>query len=225
MPSVVDVKVSNADISAVAYTGPHIRIDVDTVTPSGIAYQQHAYSTTATYDTYDQGWWFINRNADMFHTPPANPATIARPDLTDANPHTTLTANNVHGNTNRFTAQDGTQTIAQGDVIEDHLFYMEYLNEQPSATFANHLTDAEAEATDDGGWRLACALEYMSVVCIHMSDFPTIFSEHGVVNYWLNDAYVFSTGQKQYAWALQNISRRTPGTTAYAGLYCRKGTW
>lgn len=229
MPSVVDVKVSNADITAVAYTGPHIRVDVDIPAPaSGIAYQQHAYSTTSTYETYDQGWWFINRNSGLYHTRPSNPATFANLDGSSANPHSTLVDNNVHGNKNRFTAQDGTQTISAGDVIEDHLYYMEYLNEQPSATFANHLTDSEAETTDGGTtnhWRLACAIEYMSIICLHTAGWPTIFSEHSTVNYWLNDAYVFNTSQKQYAWALQNISRRTPGTTTYAGLYCRQGTW
>ena len=228
LPSVVDVKVDNADVTAAAYNGTLIRINVDTITPSGWAYQQHPFSTTSTYETYDQGWWFINRNADMYHTNPDNPATIAALDSSSATPNLTLIENNVHGNKNRFTAQDGTQTIAVGDVIEDHLYYREYINEQYTASFSNHLANAEADTTDGGAtnkWMLATPLEYYSIISIHDADWPAIFSDHTASNYWLNEAYVFNTSQKHYGWALQNISRRTPGTTAYFGLRSRKGTW
>ena len=221
-------KLTNADITGVVETVDEIQVTADITTPSGILYAQILHTVDTSYDTYDHGWWFINRNSELRNPTVSNPATIQMLDLAAADPYATLKYDNVHGNKNRFTAQDGTQTVAAGGVIEDHLYYMEWINTFfAAASQTTHYTDAEADTTDGGAtnhWRLASATDLVSIwdygdSAVYNSLFPFT-----ATNIWTSDRYAPSSTNSLYSWGGVAFSRRA-GTATYSGCYCRKGTW
>jgi len=120
------------------------------VTPSGIAYQRPQLTgQTTSYRTGDDGWHYANGTYD--YTPPLNPTYIA--ELSD---FITLVNNNVFGNTNRFTDENGGQTYLNEYVI-DHYTGLGY-KRVPNSIFVNwnNSIDAANSATDFGfnDWRV-----------------------------------------------------------------------
>lgn len=224
-----DVKIVNATIDSLVDSGTQIEVTVDTITPSGIQYKQIEHGVLDTYTLYDEGWWSINRGADMRNTIPDNAAIIAQLNNAATDPFSTLKNLNIHGNNNRFTAQDGTQNFISGGVIEDHLYYTEWINTYfANATLSAHLNAAEANTTSGGTtvkWRLASQRELMSIIDMNStngypSEFP--FSSSST---WTASRYRPSSTQQLYNWGGVLFSRRVPGTFAYRGCYMRRGTW
>ena len=225
-----NVKVTNADITTVTETATEIEIAVDVVTPSGIAYNKILYGQRNTYNTYDIGWWLSNRASSLIFANPANPETVQDLNIT-ATPsaYSVLKYNNIHGNTFRFTAQDGTQTFVAGAVIQDHLYYLEWINTAFANTFlTTHYTNAEADTTDGGAtnhWRLSSAEELASLFDNTRTTGFVIEMPFTAVNRWVSTRYSVSTTLQLYNWAGQLFSRRNPSGYSYQGAYCRKGTW
>lgn len=222
-------KLTNADITSVVETATEIEVTATVSSPSGIQYSQILRTVDTSYDTYDNGWWFINRNAELRNPTLPYPATIQTLDLAAADPHGTLKYDNVHGNKNRFTAQDGTQTVAAGGVIEDHLYYMEWINTFfANDTLANHLANSEADTTDGGAtnhWRLCSARDLISLFDYGSSSVYNSLFPFTATFIWTSDRYSPSSTLSLYCWGGVAFSRRGAGTYAYRGAYCRKGTW
>lgn len=222
-------KLTNADITSVVETATEIEVTATVSSPSGIQYSQILRTVDTSYDTYDNGWWFINRNAELRNPTLPYPATIQTLDLSAADPQGTLKYDNVHGNKNRFTAQDGTQTVSAGGVIEDHLFYMEWINTFfSSATRANHLANSEADTTDGGAtnhWRLCSARDLVSLFDYGNSSVYNSLFPFTATYIWTSDRYAPSSTLSLYCWGGVAFSRRSAGTYTYRGAYCRKGTW
>lgn len=222
-------KLTNADITSVVETATEIEVTATISSPSGIQYSQILRTVDTSYDTYDNGWWFINRNAELRNPTLPYPATIQTLDLAAADPHGTLKYDNVHGNKNRFTAQDGTQTVAAGGVIEDHLYYMEWINTFfANDTLANHLANSEADTTDGGAtnhWRLCSARDLISLFDYGSSSVYNSLFPFTATFIWTSDRYSPSSTLSLYCWGGVAFSRRGAGTYAYRGAYCRKGTW
>lgn len=119
---------------------------------SGIAYQfggTHWSGQSTSYRTGDEGdlygtSWFS-------YAPPVYPTHYAR---LGAN-RTTLAANNIHGNTDRFTDRSGGQTYSD-DIVQDHLTGIEWYRVLQTAATWNDAIDG-AEALSVGGstdWHL-----------------------------------------------------------------------
>jgi hypothetical protein len=123
---------------------------------SGIAYQFGlvlASGQTTAYRTGDEGSF----RADGFfgYTPPVYPTSFA---LLGAD-FVTLASNNIHGNTLRFTARDGSAAATSGlRIVQDHLTGLEWRvpASMPAATTWNTAIDT-AVADSTGGstdWRI-----------------------------------------------------------------------
>lgn len=117
-------------------------------TPSGIVYQFGyglASGQTVTYRTGDEGSY---RAAGFFeYTRPSYPSSFA--SLASGDWYT-LAANNIHGNTTRFTNTAGGAAATSGDrIIQDHLTGLEWWipGSLPSATTWNNAIDACEAAT------------------------------------------------------------------------------
>jgi hypothetical protein len=113
------------------------------IIPSGIAYQ-FGYALWSgqqvSYRTGDEGWLFQNGWFD--YTPPVYPLNYAKMGAD----WYTLQANNIHGNTSRFTDRTGAQTYATA-VVQDHLTGIEHglliANSAAAATWNNVIDGAE----------------------------------------------------------------------------------
>lgn len=222
----LEIKGMNFNILSAIQVGNVIQI---TFEGDGIQYNQIKREVDTSYDLYDNGWWFINRPAELRNPVLPAPAVIQKLDPLAADPFTTLKYDNIHGNKNRFTAQDGSQTVPAGGVIQDHYEYMEWINTFfANATRDTHLANAEADTTDGGAtlhWRLAGRRDLFSIIDDSNSGaFASIFPFTNT-NIWTSDRYAASSGNSLYAWGGQLFSRRVAGAYAYRGCYCRKGTW
>jgi hypothetical protein len=119
---------------------------------SGIAYQRGRglwSGQTTVYTAGDEGTlvaagWFDD-------APPIYPTHYA-----NISSWLVLTVNNIHGNTNRFTAPDGTQTYTDR-IIQDHLTGYEWYVPSPPSTGAFTAAIAAALALNYGGntdWKI-----------------------------------------------------------------------
>jgi hypothetical protein len=200
------------------------------ITPSGIAYNKILYGQRTTYNTYDIGWWLSNRSSDLIVTDPEVAETEQYLNI-GATPsaYSVLKYNNIHGNTFRFTAQDGTQTFVAGAVIQDHLYYLEWINTAfANALLTTHYTNAEADTTDGGAtnkWRLSSQEELASLFDNTRTTGFVIEVPFTAVNRWTSTRYSVSATLQIYNWAGQLFTRRNPTGYSYQGAYCRKGTW
>ena len=113
---------------------------------SGIAYKfgTHMWSGQQTsYRTGDEGYYWTN--GLYTYTEPVYPLTFAR--LSD---FSTMAANNVHGNTLRFTDRNGLAAATSGNrVVQDHLTGLEWYipSSLPAATTWNNAIDAAESST------------------------------------------------------------------------------
>lgn len=113
---------------------------------SGIAYKfgTHLWNGQQTsYRTGDEGYYWTN--GLYTYTEPVYPLTFAR--LSD---FTTMAANNVHGNTLRFTDRNGLAAASSGNrVVQDHLTGLEWYipASLPAATTWNNAIDAAESST------------------------------------------------------------------------------
>jgi hypothetical protein len=106
------------------------------IVPSGIAYIRPQPTGQPSTVTGDESWIYAN---DPFSPPPANPIHVA--ELAD---FFTLKNNNVFGNTDRFTALDGTQSYVNNYMICNHMGIGVYTAIQGAATFLEALAAAES---------------------------------------------------------------------------------
>jgi hypothetical protein len=118
--------------------------------PSGIAYargRQHWNGDTVLGTTYHAGC-----EGDMFaagwfdYVPPVYPVSYARLAT-----WSTLTSNNIWGNTNRFTDRAGSSPATSGDrVIQDHFTGYEWYIPGTLTTYTWNLALDAAAALNDG---------------------------------------------------------------------------
>jgi hypothetical protein len=113
---------------------------------SGIAYKfgTHLWNGQQTsYRTGDEGYYWTN--GLYTYAEPVYPLTFAR--LSD---FSTMAANNVHGNTLRFTDRNGLAAATSGNrVVQDHLTGLEWYipSSLPAATTWNSAIDAAESST------------------------------------------------------------------------------
>jgi hypothetical protein len=113
---------------------------------SGIAYKfgTHLWNGQQTsYRTGDEGYYWTN--GLYTYAEPVYPLTFAR--ISD---FSTMAANNVHGNTLRFTDRNGLAAATSGNrVVQDHLTGLEWYipSSLPAATTWNSAIDAAESST------------------------------------------------------------------------------
>jgi len=205
----LDVPVEYVNGSAVGSLVTGVWTIPNPATPSGVYYRRPVYNQYNSYDnagsidnaasSYDEGWHLRNGNYD--YTPPVYPATFAALDFTSTDPFVTLAENNVAGNTNRFTAADGTQTYPDVYVV-DHLTGLGYwANEANSNNKAWDVHLAYTNTATEGGysdWRMCTNEELNMIFSENSTGFQAPFNNIGTGSIWsattfpesLTDAYV-----------------------------------
>jgi hypothetical protein len=187
--------------------------------PSGIVYKRPVYSQYNSYNdagtidnaaaSYDEGWHL--RNGSYNYTPPAYPATFAALDFTNSNPFIVLASNNSFGNTNRFTAADGTQTYPNEYVV-DNLTGLGYWADEVngSSNWAAQL--AYANAASEGGysdWRMATNEELNMIFSENSAGFPAPFNNIGTGAIWSATTFPESLTQAYVTFATKGWTRNT----------------
>jgi hypothetical protein len=187
--------------------------------PSGIVYKRPVYSQYNSYNdagtidnaaaSYDEGWHL--RNGSYDYTPPAYPATFAALDFTNSNPFIVLASNNSFGNTNRFTAADGTQTYPDNYVV-DNLTGLGYWADEVNgnSTWAAQL--AYANAASEGGysdWRMATNEELNMIFSENSAGFPAPFNNIGTGAIWSATTFPESLTQAYVTFATKGWTRNT----------------
>ena len=142
--------------------------------------------------------WHID-NGSYDYTPPPNPTHYAALDFDAANPFITLVDNNIHGNKNRFTYTDGTQTYAQ-TITEDHYTGLIWgTSYQASAIYATNL--ANIHALTHAGislWRVPTVQENLTISNESLSGGAlnyAPFSKTDTVEHWSNETLAASASR------------------------------
>lgn len=205
------------------------------VSPSGICYQggihlwsgaEVSYRTGDEKDAYDNGLFTFTR--------PAYPTSYA--ELASGS-WDTLTANNVHGNTSRFTARDGAAAATSGDrIIQDHLTGYEFY---VAGSGSNVTWDAAIDAgvalngtLGETGWYLCpLRIQQMLARCVAVLTLGTGWNYSpfsnplGSGNTWSSTTRDAATTQALYQIGSQYIyqaGNKVSGTSATARIFVRR---
>jgi len=128
--------------------------------PAGIQYFEphHLSKYVNNFENYDAGW--REQNDVWLTARPETPATIQALDVDAVDPYNTLLYNNVFGNKNRFTREDGSQTPpGNNDTVIDHLTGRLYL--KSDGTYRNFANAAALHQAN--GFYLLTQQEYWSL--------------------------------------------------------------
>ena len=130
---------------------------------SGIAYQPIILTGQLTsYFLYDDAWHLANGTYN--YTPPTEPLSYSRLDMSSIDPFFTLVDNNSFGNKNRFTDVNGLQVYPTNYVI-DHLTRLGWLNDFTKTAILQTALSNAAAATDHSfsDWRVPNINEIESI--------------------------------------------------------------
>ena len=163
--------------------------------------------------SYDEGWHL--RNGSYNYTPPPYPATFATLDFTNSNPFIVLASNNSFGNTNRFTAADGTQTYPNVYVVDNLTGLGYWANEvNGNNNWATQL--AYANSATEGGysdWRMATNEEMNMIFSENEVLFPAPFNNIGTGAIWSATTFPESLTQAYVTFATKGWTRNAKSST------------
>jgi hypothetical protein len=199
------------------------------VTASDIYYRRPLYSQKNSYTvagaldnaaaSYDEGWHL--RNGSYDYTPPAYPTAFMALDFTASDPYVTLASNNSFGNTNRFTAADGTQTFPDSYVV-DNLTGLGWWADEANGLdqWVDHLSySATAAEGGHSDWRIPTNDEYKSIIWENGSGWNgTYFSGVTQSTFWTATTNPDLTTQAIQVFASKYFTRTLKTGSAYTLL-------
>lgn len=195
------------------------------VTQSGIAYrrpiysQKNSYNAAGTLDntrTKDEGGHLRNGRYD--YTPPAYPVSFAALNFSASDPYVTLASNNSFGNTNRWTAADGTQTFPNVYRVDNLTGLGWWATEVNGlANWQNQLDYVDA-ATDGGytDWRVPTNDEFKSIIWEGGTGWnPTYFGSMSQITFWTCTTNPDNLTQAIQVFATKYFTRTAKSGSAY----------
>lgn len=193
------------------------------ITPQGILYNRPTFrGDTTSYRTGDAGWLYASGYYD-FTGDPTNPSTIAK--ISDFN---TLDANNLFGNTNRFTDETGAVADGTNQFLLDHLTGMMFADDGIANVVWNDAIDNALASTLGGytDWHLVTTEEMYSTLS-YATALTSYMVTTGATGTFTSTTRPSSTGQAFIfvgTTAADNFSVTNKTNTRNA-IYCRAFYW
>lgn len=152
--------IQESDVTVKVITG-----DTVGASPSGIAYNFPFFDGQEdTYADGDSGWHY--QNGTYNYTPPPYPVSYARLDFSVAGTFGKLVSNNAFGNKDRYTDTTGSQTYANGFLIDHFTGIMWRLNIYGTDNWVTSVQTNTHGALIDGynDWRVANIEELQTII-------------------------------------------------------------